>query len=284
MTSRGTTNRGGERRGGWRRICLSLFLLLSLLGTSTGVAFDYYDDDGGSGEGGESEGSGSGEVVEKMEEQTIHSSHVQREVRLGERFYLKCRPENMKNAMPQDLVTVWYFNSEPLKNTQKSRIRIISSRVTWPMLYVKEARREDSGIWACMWRWPWHYRGWVNYTVVPAAPPSLYRDSNMLDGDEEQRCIPPEFTRRLYSLIVKPSGNVADLKCQSLGSHLNITWFKNGERPARKLGDIKMKGVMLKMENLVLEDSGNYTCVVSNACGSLNHTYNLEVIGGTQRH
>ena len=47
----------------------------------------------------------------------------------------------------------------------------------------------------------------------------------------------------------------------------------------RQLGDVKIKGAMLKMENLVPADSGNYTCVVFNECGSLNHTYGLEVLG-----
>lgn len=222
--------------------------------------------------------------MEEVEEQTIHSSHQQREVRLGERFRLKCRPENMKNATPQDFAAVWYFNSEPLKDPQKSRIRIMSSSRSWPKLRVKEARREDAGVWACRWHWPGPYQGWVNYTLDvveppgPSLPQALYADSKVLDADDEPRCIPPEFTKSLNPLIVKPAGNVADLKCQARGSQLNTTWFKNGEKPVRQLGDVKMKGVMLKMENLVPADSGNYMCVVSNACGSVNHTYNLEVL------
>jgi len=35
----------------------------------------------------------------------------------------------------------------------------------------------------------------------------------------------------------------------------------------------------MKMENLVPGDSGKYTCTVSNDYGSINHTFNVEVIG-----
>uniref|UniRef100_A0A0P4WGM4 receptor protein-tyrosine kinase n=1 Tax=Scylla olivacea TaxID=85551 RepID=A0A0P4WGM4_SCYOL len=53
---------------------------------------------------------------------------------------------------------------------------------------------------------------------------------------------------------------------------------QDGEKPVRQLGDVKIKGAMLKMENLVPADSGNYTCVVFNECGAINHTYGLEVL------
>lgn len=42
---------------------------------------------------------------------------------------------------------------------------------------------------------------------------------------------------------------------------------------------MRIKGSTLKMEDLVPTDSGQYTCIVSNEHGSINHTYMLEVIG-----
>lgn len=64
---------------------------------------------------------------------------------------------------------------------------------------------------------------------------------------------------------------------------VNSKWHslppQDGERPVRQLGDVRMKGPTLKMENLVPMDSGNYTCVVSNQWGTINHTFTLEVIG-----
>ena len=35
----------------------------------------------------------------------------------------------------------------------------------------------------------------------------------------------------------------------------------------------------LKLKDLVPDDSGKYTCIVSNPYGSINHTYTLQVVG-----
>lgn len=216
------------------------------------------------------------------EEANIHSSHQLRRVMVGERFRLKCRPDNLVNAHLQDFAAVWYFNSEPLEDLQTPRIRITAPSRVWPKLRVKEARLEDSGVWACRWRLAGPYRGWVNYTLDvveppgPSLPQALYADSKVLDED---LCVPPEFTKYLNPITIKPAGNVAELKCQARGTHLNTTWLKDGEKPVvRLLGDVKIKGAMLKMENLVPADSGNYTCVVFNECGAINHTHGLEVL------
>ncbi|XP_045122097.1 fibroblast growth factor receptor 4-like isoform X3 [Portunus trituberculatus] len=292
---------GGGRRGSYRT-WLFLLLLASLLRVSTCLAIDYYDDDGGGretepgrgsggGDGGDEgggdggdDGGGDGEAgggSGNMEVENIHSSHQLRKVMVGERFRLKCRPENLVNAQQQDFTAVWYFKSERLEDLKTPRIRITAPSRAWPKLRVKEARLEDSGVWACRWRLAGPYRGWVNYTLDvveppgPSLPQALYADSKVLDEDV---CVPPEFTKDLNLLTIKPAGNVAELKCQARGTHLNTTWLKDGEKPVRQLGDVKIKGAMLKMENLVPADSGNYTCVVFNECGAINHTYGLEVL------
>ena len=35
----------------------------------------------------------------------------------------------------------------------------------------------------------------------------------------------------------------------------------------------------LKLKDLLPDDSGKYTCIVSNPYGSINHTYTLQVVG-----
>lgn len=86
-----------------------------------GVGENGVDGEGGVAEGGGTEGG-------KKEAGTIHSSHQQRRVMLGDRFRLKCRPQNVMSAPPQDFEAEWYFNSQPLRDSQTSRIRIIASR------------------------------------------------------------------------------------------------------------------------------------------------------------
>lgn len=63
-------------------------------------------------------------------------------------------------------------------------------------------------------------------------PQALLADNKVLedegegedeDGQEER---PPEFTKQLNPLMIKPAGNVAELKCQARGPNLNTTWYK----------------------------------------------------------
>ena len=39
----------------------------------------------------------------------------------------------------------------------------------------------------------------------------------------------------------------------------------------------------LKLKDLVPDDSGQYTCIVSNPYGSINHTYTLQVVGESRK-
>ena len=81
----------------------------------------------------------------------------------------------------------------------------------------------------------------------------------------------------MSSVVVKPAGNMLSLKCTSSGSPApNVTWYKNNKTPQRKLGEIRDHG-SITMEDLTVEDTGNYTCIVCNELGCIQHTYFLEV-------
>ena len=38
----------------------------------------------------------------------------------------------------------------------------------------------------------------------------------------------------------------------------------------------------LRLRDVVPDDSGNYTCIVTNPYGSINHTYTVKVVGKSQ--
>jgi hypothetical protein len=59
----------------------------------------------------------------------------------------------------------------------------------------------------------------------------------------------------------------------------NITWTKDGAPPHRHLGSIRNGRWSLILEDLVVSDSGNYTCIVCNLCGCINFTYKVDIIG-----
>ncbi|CAG9855416.1 unnamed protein product [Phyllotreta striolata] len=92
---------------------------------------------------------------------------------------------------------------------------------------------------------------------------------------------PPRYGRKnLPKLVGKPAGNFVKLNCRATGYPLpNITWFKEDKTPpTRKLGDIKTGHWSLTLEDLVSADSGNYTCLVCNVLGCINHTFEVNVV------
>lgn len=92
---------------------------------------------------------------------------------------------------------------------------------------------------------------------------------------------PPSFIMKsMQQIIVKPAGNMAQLKCRAGGNPTpNITWLKDGKSPKRFLGEFKQNHWSLTLEDLVPEDKGNYTCIVCNEAGCINYTYKLDVVG-----
>ncbi|KAL2730857.1 fibroblast growth factor receptor 1-like isoform X1 [Vespula squamosa] len=92
---------------------------------------------------------------------------------------------------------------------------------------------------------------------------------------------PPSFNKsdEMHSSIVKPAGNMLRLKCPSVGNpRPNITWLKNNEEPKRSLGTMIKTKWTLRLEDLVPDDSGNYTCIVCNHLGCISHTFKVDII------
>ena len=79
-----------------------------------------------------------------------------------------------------------------------------------------------------------------------------------------------------------PASHSIRLKCRATGAPLlHYTWLKDGmEIPRRRMDPYLNTSIWyLKLINLVPNDSGKYTCIVSNPYGSINHTYTLQVVG-----
>ncbi|XP_015603396.1 fibroblast growth factor receptor homolog 1 isoform X2 [Cephus cinctus] len=92
---------------------------------------------------------------------------------------------------------------------------------------------------------------------------------------------PPAFNKTddMPSSVVKPAGNMLRIRCPSVGNpRPNITWLKNNEEPKRSLGTVIRTKWNLRLEDLVVQDSGNYTCIVCNYLGCINHTYKVDVV------
>ena len=90
---------------------------------------------------------------------------------------------------------------------------------------------------------------------------------------------PDEMKRKF---IAWPATHSMRLKCKANGSPpITYRWLKNGKTvPDRRLDpNMNRTNWFLRLKDLTLTDSAKYTCVVSNAYGSINHTYTLQVVG-----
>ncbi|XP_064115439.1 fibroblast growth factor receptor 3-like isoform X3 [Macrobrachium nipponense] len=282
----------GARRGGPSRMSIVLSLIVALVvqsGTCGPARNDDYDYD---------IMDGSGSDFDDNQAKKLHSSYQHnRKAVVGSTVRFKCYPRDTEDSIP-NITPSWFINDKPLHLIQDPRITAVNR--SGPRLRIKPVTLEDKGTYSCRWQSSNQHYGWVNYTLeieenpgpaipqflenfrhLPNALQALHADNKILEDDPREQSHDqnmPFFTKDLKPLMIKPAGNVAELKCQARGPNLTFTWLKDGEKPARQLGDVRIKGAMLKMENLVPTDSGNYTCVVSNQYGSINHTYSLEVI------
>ncbi|KAF6108774.1 fibroblast growth factor receptor 2 [Phyllostomus discolor] len=90
-----------------------------------------------------------------------------------------------------------------------------------------------------------------------------------------------KMEKRLHAV---PAANTVKFRCPA-GGHPTPTmrWLKNGKdfKQEHRIGGYKVRNQhwSLIMESVVPSDKGNYTCVVENEYGSINHTYHLDVVG-----
>lgn len=92
----------------------------------------------------------------------------------------------------------------------------------------------------------------------------------------------PKFinTKILNKLIAKPSGNMVRFKCPATGNpEPTIEWSKNGKKIERKRGQVLIVEWSITMEDLIPEDSGDYTCNICNIHGCIDFTSKLIVEG-----
>ncbi|XP_028850975.1 fibroblast growth factor receptor 1-A isoform X4 [Denticeps clupeoides] len=91
---------------------------------------------------------------------------------------------------------------------------------------------------------------------------------------------PDKMEKKLHAV---PASKTVKFRCQASGNPTpTLKWFKNGKEFKRdqRIGGFKVREYMytIIMDSVVPSDKGNYTCVVENQYGSINHTYQLDVV------
>ncbi|XP_059992576.1 fibroblast growth factor receptor 1 isoform X6 [Lagenorhynchus albirostris] len=91
---------------------------------------------------------------------------------------------------------------------------------------------------------------------------------------------PEKMEKKLHAV---PAAKTVKFKCPSSGTPSpTLRWLKNGKefKPDHRIGGYKVRYATwsIIMDSVVPSDKGNYTCVVENEYGSINHTYQLDVV------
>uniref|UniRef100_A0A3P9KAB8 Fibroblast growth factor receptor n=1 Tax=Oryzias latipes TaxID=8090 RepID=A0A3P9KAB8_ORYLA len=155
------------------------------------------------------------------------------------------------------------------------------------VLQIRDATPKDSGLYACTSVGKDTVFFIVNVTDAISSgddeDDTERSEDTGLDGVQSR---PPYWTspakmeKRLHAV---PAANTVKFRCAAGGNpRPSLRWLKN-QKPFRqedRMGGYKVRSQhwTLLMESVVPSDKGNYTCVVENELGSINHTYTLDVV------
>ncbi|XP_075300777.1 fibroblast growth factor receptor 1 isoform X5 [Opisthocomus hoazin] len=205
-----------------------------------------------------------------------HSAHP------GDLLQLRCR-------LRDDVQSInWVRDGVQLAENNRTRI-------TGEEVEVRDAVPEDSGLYACMTNSPSGSETTYFSVNVSDALPSAEDDDDEDDSSSEEKeadntkpnqaiapywTYPEKMEKKLHAV---PAAKTVKFKCPSSGTpNPTLRWLKNGKefKPDHRIGGYKVRYATwsIIMDSVVPSDKGNYTCIVENKYGSINHTYQLDVV------
>ncbi|KAM3606577.1 uncharacterized protein V6R79_019133 [Siganus canaliculatus] len=155
------------------------------------------------------------------------------------------------------------------------------------VLQIRDATPKDSGLYTCTSVGKDTVCFIVNVTdaISSGDDEDDTERSEDTGADGEQMSAPywtssAKMEKKLHAV---PAANTVKFRCAAGGNpRPKLRWLKNS-RPFRqedRMGGYKVRSQhwTLIMESVVPSDKGNYTCLVENEFGSINHTYTLDVV------
>ncbi|NWS02972.1 FGFR1 factor, partial [Motacilla alba] len=199
----------------------------------------------------------------------------------GELLQLRCR-------LRDDVQSINWVR-DGIQLAENNRTRIIGEEVE-----VRDVVPEDSGLYACMTNSPSGSETTYFSVNVSDALPSAEDDDDEDDSSSEEKeadntkpnqaiapywTYPEKMEKKLHAV---PAAKTVKFKCPSSGTpNPTLRWLKNGKefKPDHRIGGYKVRATWsIIMDSVVPSDKGNYTCIVENKYGSINHTYQLDVV------
>ncbi|XP_053730210.1 fibroblast growth factor receptor 2 isoform X2 [Synchiropus splendidus] len=155
------------------------------------------------------------------------------------------------------------------------------------VLQIRDATPKDSGLYACTSVG----KDTVCFIVNVTDAISSGDDEDDTERSEDSGADGEQIRAPYWTLLAKmekrlhavPAANTVKFRCPAGGNpRPKLRWLKNS-RPFRqedRMGGYKVRSQhwTLIMESVVPSDKGNYTCLVENEYGSINHTYTLDVV------
>ncbi|XP_056888960.1 fibroblast growth factor receptor 1-A isoform X3 [Takifugu flavidus] len=179
-------------------------------------------------------------------------------------------------------------------NWTKDHVLVVDgehTRIRNGHLEIESVELSDSGLYACTTFG--NHSGLFNISVDVLASSeddeedeeSSSEEAKLLGSQKElpmapQWAHPEKMAKKLHAV---PASKTVKFRCQASGNPTpTLKWYKNGREFKRdhRIGGFKVRDHMwtIIMEAVVPSDKGNYTCVVENQYGSINHTYQLDVV------
>ncbi|XP_054654188.1 fibroblast growth factor receptor 2 isoform X3 [Dunckerocampus dactyliophorus] len=155
------------------------------------------------------------------------------------------------------------------------------------VLQIRDATPKDSGLYACTSVGKDTVCFIVNVTdAISSGDDEDDTERSEDTGADGEQLSSPYWTssaKMEKKLHAVPAANTVKFRCAAGGNpRPKLRWLKNS-RPFRqedRMGGYKVRSQhwTLIMESVVPSDKGNYTCLVENEFGSINHTYTLDVV------
>uniref|UniRef100_A0A8C1RLI1 Fibroblast growth factor receptor n=1 Tax=Cyprinus carpio TaxID=7962 RepID=A0A8C1RLI1_CYPCA len=170
----------------------------------------------------------------------------------GDKLELSCK------AIEEIQEVTWTKDLVPLVDGEHIRLRN-------HQIEIETVEPADSGLYACFAQGPnSNHTDYFNVNVTAMAPVWAQ---------------PDKMEKKLHAV---PASKTVKFRCQANGNPTpTLKWLKNGKefKKDQRIGGYKVRHMWtIIMESVVPSDKGNYTCLVENKHGSINHTYQLDVV------
>ncbi|XP_072538520.1 fibroblast growth factor receptor 1-A isoform X2 [Salminus brasiliensis] len=207
---------------------------------------------------------------------------------VGDKLELSCRTKDETQEVS------WTKDQVLLVNGEHTRLRSGA-------LEIEGVEPADSGLYVCLARSPaGNHTSYFNVSISDALVSSEDDDDDESSSEETKQSSsqkllsnsqellpmapvwaqPDKMEKKLHAV---PASRTVKFRCPAIGNPTpTLKWLKNGKEFKRdqRIGGFKVRDHMwsIIMDSVVPSDKGNYTCVVENKHGSINHTYQLDVV------